>query len=205
MEIRLRMRWCRIIPCAGALWLACAWGGLAQTGAGSLSPAPRMPELRQIDPGRDGAAWKRIDSVRQRLPAELRPRNNFAWAVAKIDGLDKVEYFAHSRIQTLDDLSAEVAAPIADISLKPVPESAKFKVLCVNQNGAVDGDDCWRRDVDTECKILEDLAARLPAAAAAGRLRLYTELYPCPSCWNVMIQFLAVYSNVQMQVLYRTP
>lgn len=199
------MRWCRLIPCAGAIGLACVWGGRAQTNCGPVAAPPRVPELRQIDPGRDATAWERIDFVRQRLPAEFRPRNNFAWAVAKIDGLDKVEYFAHSRIQTLDDMSAEVAAPIADISLKPAPETAKFKVLCVNQNGAVDGDDCWWRDVDTECKILEDVAARLPDSAVAGRLRLYTELYPCPSCWNVMIQFLATYSNVQMQVLYRTP
>ncbi len=195
----------RLLRSAVAVSLVCAWTGLAQTDAGSAASAPRVPELRQIDPVRDAAAWERIEVVRQKLPAEFRSRNNFAWAVAWIDGLEKREYFAHSRVQTLDGLSAEAAEPIADISLKPVQEKARFKVLCVNQNGAVDGDDCWWRDVDTECKILEDVAARLPDSAVAGHLRLYTELYPCPSCWNVMIQFLAMYSNVQMQVLYRTP
>ena len=165
----------------------------------------REPELRQIERGRDAAAWKRIATVRAWLPEEYRKRNNFAWAVAKIDGLEKVEYFAHSGIQDLEAFSAEAREPIAAISVKPAAETAKFKVLCVNEMGAVDGMDCWLRNVDTECKILEDIAARLPDASTAGRIRLFTELYPCPSCWNVMKQFLAVYTNVEMQVLYRTP
>ena len=57
--------------------------------------------------------------------------------------------------------------------------------------------------MDTECKILEDLAAHLPDPAATGRVRLYTDLYPCASCRHVMAQFLTVYTNVRMQVLYR--
>ena len=92
---------------------------------------------------------------------------------------------------------------IQAISLKPKEGQARFKTLCVNQSGAVEGYDCWPRNVDTEFKILEDLAGRLKDPAVAGNVRLYTELYPCPSCWNVMKQFLAAYPNVQMEVLYR--
>ena len=75
----------------------------------------------------------------------------------------------------------------------------------MNQNDVPEGADCWQRDVDTEFKILEDVAARLPDPAAAGRTCLFTELYPCISCWNVMKQFLAAYPNVELEVLYRTP
>lgn len=176
----------------------------------ALAQAPatapdREPELRIIERGRDAAAWQRITDVRRKLPEEYRQRNNFAWAVAKIDGLEKVEYFAHSGIQDLEAFSSEVRESIATISVKPTAETAKFKVLCVNEMGAVEGMDCWLRNVDTECKILEDIAARLPDPSAAGRIRLFTELYPCPSCWNVMKQFLAMYTNVEMQVLYRVP
>ena len=191
---------------AALVGLACAFAAAAQEDVAGPAPAPgRVPELRQIDPAKDGAALKRIDAVRAKLPAEFRKRNNFAWAVAKIDGLEKVEYFAHSGIQDLTNLSSVAARKIQDISIKPAAETARFTTLCVNQNGAVGGANCWQRDVDTEYKILEDMAARLPDAAVAGRIRLFTELYPCPSCWNVMLQFLAAYSNVQMQVLYRTP
>jgi hypothetical protein len=185
-------------------WLmACVLLGLALSGGAQTAAAPdRDPELRQIDAVKDAPALARLEFIRATLPEEFRKRNNFAWAVAKIDGLKKVEYFAHSGIQDLDSLSSQAAKAIKEISVKP-EKKAKFKTLCVNQNGAVEGADCWQRDVDTEYKILEDLASRLKDPAAAGRVRLYTELYPCPSCWNVMKQFLAVYTNVQMQVLYR--
>jgi hypothetical protein len=180
--------------------LAALLSGIAQA---QTSPVSRDPQLRQIEPGKDGAALARIAFIREKLPEQYRERNNFAWAVAKIDGLSKVEYFAHSGIQDLDGLSSKAAKPIEEISIKPREGKAKFKTLCVNQNGAVEGYDCWDRNVDTEFKILEDMASRLKNTSATGSVRLFTELYPCPSCWNVMKQFLATYTNVQMQVLYR--
>lgn len=185
------------------LW-AFALSGFAQEYAvPPPPPATRDPEMRQIDPAKDGAVLKRIELVRQKLPEPFRLRNNFAWAIAKIDGLDKREFFAHSGIQDFEGLSTDAQAAIAEISLKPA--AGRFKTLCVNQNEAVEGFDCWQRDVDTEYKIIEDLAARLPDMAAKGRMLLFTELYPCPSCWNVMKQFLSAYPNVEMLVLYRTP
>jgi len=194
--------------------LLAIWILMASVGPGLAQPAPegfpaapaatRDPELLQIDGVKDAALLtKRIEAVRKWLPMEFRKRNNFAWAVAKIDGLDKVEYFAHSGIQDFDGLSSDAQKRIAEISLKPA--KGRFKTLCVNQRGVVEGDDCWQRNVDTEYKILEDMASRLPDTSVSGRMRLYTELYPCPSCWNVMKQFLAVYTNIQMQVLYRKP
>ena len=166
-----------------------------------VSTPARRPEIRLIESGRDDPALTRIEIVRQRLPEKNRRRNNFAWAVAKIDGLAKVEYYAHSGINGTGGLSAEAAAQIPDIS--PRCKKGRFEVLCVNHADEIEGDDCWPRYMDTECKILEDLAAHLPVPSVAGRVRLYTDLYPCASCRNVMVQFLAIYPNVQMQVLYR--
>lgn len=160
----------------------------------------RQPTLRKIHPEKDAAVVARVEFNRARLPEQYRRRNNFAWAVAKVKGLDKTEYFAHSGIQDLDSLSAEAARAIAGISLRP--PQGRFHALCVNQNDVVDGHDCWVRAVDTEYKILEDLAARLPDPSVKGRVKLYTDLPPCASCWNVMKQFLAAYTNIQMQVLY---
>ena len=47
------------------------------------------------------------------------------------------------------------------------------------------------------------MAAHMPDPSVKGRVKLYTDLPPCASCWNVMKQFMAVYTNVQMSVLYR--
>lgn len=189
-----------------AFWIlfAFALSGFAQGYTVPPPPPPtRDPGLRQIDPAKDAAVLKRIEFVRQKLPVQFQQRNNFAWAIAKIDGLDKREFFAHSGIQDFEGLSTEAQAAIAEISLKPA--ASRFKTLCVNQDEAVEGFDCWQRDVDTEYKIIEDMAARLPDTAAGGRMLLFTELYPCPSCWNVMKQFLTAYTNIEMEVLYRTP
>ena len=188
---------------SGLRWFALA-GLLAGFAWAELPPAvapERLPDIRLIEPVRDEPALKRIESVRQKLPEKNRRRNNFAWAVAKIDGLDKVEYFAHSGINGTGGLSAEAAAKIPGIS--PRCKKGRFEVLCVNHDDEIEGDDCWPRYMDTECKILEDLAAHLPDPSAAGRVRLYTDLYPCASCRHVMDQFLAAYPNVQMQILYR--
>ena len=184
------------------LWMLALAAGLLLAPRPGLA-ADRKPEIRRIDDRRDAAVVRRLEAVRETLPAEFRKRNNFAWAAAEINGLDQAEYFAHSGIQDFEGLSTDAQAAIAEISLKPA--AGRFKTLCVNQNEAVEGFDCWQRDVDTEYKIIEDLAARLPDMAAKGRMLLFTELYPCPSCWNVMKQFLSAYPNVEMLVLYRTP
>jgi hypothetical protein len=175
---------------------------LAQAAAPSaVAGERREPTMRHIQPSRDAAALERIEFFRAKLPAQYRKRNNFAWAVAKIKGLDKTEYFAHSGIQNLDDLSSAAAKKVEGISLKP--QKWQFIPVCVNQNDVVDGPNCWVRNVDTEYKILEDMAARLPDTTVEGRVRIYTDLPPCASCWDVMKQFLGTYPNIQMQVLYR--
>ena len=184
-------------------WLG--WAVLLAGFAWAEQPPPvlpeRLPAIRLIEPARDEPALKRIEAMREKLPEKNRRRNNFAWAVAKIDGLEKVEYYAHSGINGTGGLSAEAAAQIPGIS--PRCKKGRFEVLCVNHADEIEGDDCWPRYMDTECKILEDLAARLPDPSASGRVRLYTDLYPCASCRHVMAQFLAAYTNVQMQILYR--
>ena len=177
--------------------------GGARTDAAEAQAAVRKPSIRQAKSPRDDAVFQRIRHFRAKLPEQYRKRNNFAWAAAKIEGLDKSEYFAHSGLQDLEGLSTAAADQIRSISLRPDRTTARFKVRCVNQRGQVDGPDCWERDVDTEYKILEDMAARLPDPSAAGSVQLYTDLRPCPSCWGVMQQFLARYFNVHMQVLYR--
>ena len=190
------------------LGVAAVLAGTAAAGAQDklppeqFAPQVRQPTLRKIHREKDALALERIELYRAKLPEQFRKRNNFAWACAKIKGMDKVEFYAHSGIQSLDDFSKETAKDLADISLKP--EKGRYKALCVNQNDVVDGNDCWVRTVDTEYKIIEDMAARLPDTSVKGRIKLYTDLPPCASCWNAMKQFMAEYTNVHMSVLYRS-
>lgn len=188
--------------------LAAAWIWTAAAGAQDklppeqIVPTVRQPTLRKLHPEKDALVRERIELYRAKLPEQYRRRNNFAWACAKIKGMDKVEFYAHSGIQSLDDFSGKIAAELADISLKP--QKDRYKALCVNQNDVVDGNDCWVRTVDTEYKIIEDMATRLPDVSVKGRIKLYTDLPPCASCWNAMKQFMAEYTNVHMSVLYRS-
>ena len=193
------------------LWIVLAAAALAWgTAAGAqdklppeqIVPTVRQPTLRKIHREKDALALERIELYRAKLPEQFRKRNNFAWACAKIKGMDKVEFYAHSGIQSLDDFSKETAKELAGISVRP--EKGRYKALCVNQNDVVDGNDCWVRVVDTEYKILEDMATRLPDPSVRGRIKLYTDLPPCASCWNAMKQFMAEYTNVNMSVLYRS-
>lgn len=188
--------------------LAAAWIWTAAAGAQDklppeqIVPTVRQPTLRKLHPEKDALVRERIELYRAKLPEQYRRRNNFAWACAKIKGMDKVEFYAHSGIQSPDDFSGKIAAELADISLKP--QKGRYKALCVNQNDVVDGNDCWVRTVDTEYKIIEDMATRLPDVSVKGRIKLYTDLPPCASCWNAMKQFMAEYTNVHMSVLYRS-
>ncbi len=190
-------------------WMGWAMGALALAGVATaqleappeqMASEVRQPTLRKTRRDKDAQVLARIEFCREKLPEQYQRRNNFAWAVAHINGLDKTEYFAHSGIQNLGDFSKAMRRQIEGISVRP--KKGRFHALCVNRNDVVDGNDCWIRVVDTEYKILEDMAARLPDTSIKGRVKLYTDLPPCASCWNVMKQFMAVYTNVQMQVLY---
>lgn len=198
-QIRTKLGWMGLV----ALCVVLAQGVLAQPAADAYEAVPgiRQPSLRKIHWQRDATVIERIELQRAKLPAQYRQRFNFAWAAAKIDGLDKEEYFAHSGIQDLEAMSSLEAKRLAGISVRP--EKGRYYTLCVNQNDIIDGPNCWQRTVDTEFKILEDIVSRLPDSAAKGRVKLYTDLPPCASCWNVMKQFMAEYTNVYVQVLYK--
>ena len=174
----------------------------------TAAPEPEVRDitLRHIEPKEDRDAVKRIHYFKARLPIEVRDRNNFAWAKADIKGLPKKEYYAHSRIQDLSNYSWRIRRRISGISPKPPQETARFETLFVDFKGNIGGPDAIPRYYDTEYKIIEDIAARLSTnTAVSGNIQLYTDLIPCVSCRGVMRQFLAVYTNIEIEVLYDWP
>ena len=177
-----------------------------ETNAAVAAPAPvREPVIRHLDREKDRADLDRIWHFRKKIPEPFYRRNNFGWARADIPGLRKKEYFAHSGIQSLDGFSSAVAKRLKGMSFSPPKGQGRFQTLLVDYLGNIDGPAALPRWFDTEYKMLEDIAARLPDPSVTGRIRLYTNLEPCPSCRGVMRQFLAVYTNIDMLVIYEWP
>lgn len=89
------------------------------------------------------------------------------------------------------------ADAVADISLKPTnPVFQATEELTANGVPLL-------RDVDTEYKILNDIAAKLGNNTnITGKIRLFTELEPCPSCDNVILEFLKKYKNITIEVIH---
>ena len=183
-------------------WAAAAVLALALAAGAAWA---REPLVRKIDPATDWRAVLRIEARRSILPLRFQRRNNFAWAIVRIEGVDRQEFIAHSGIQDINDIPVENVFPEGLVSFKPSRGSYHFTPLAVNEFNVVEGPDSWYRDIDTEFKILEDLARRIPSTNATGRIHMYTQLHPCASCYHVMCEFLDRYPNITLQVLYKEP
>jgi len=54
--------------------------------------------------------------------------------------------------------------------------------------------------VDTEAKILEEISSRFNPNSS-GRVVLFTDRPPCPSCWGVIDQFRQYHPNIEVDVI----
>ena len=162
-------------------------------------------EIRKVDEALDGKFLENANKKRKLIPSRFRKDFNFAYANVEISGLEKTEFFSHSKIQTLDKknkIEEDVAKRLQDISLKPQVE--EFKTLNVDGDGIIDAEGAWNRNVDTEFKILEEINIRLNGNAdAVGKITLYTDLYPCLSCQYVITQFKEKYPKVDISIIYK--
>lgn len=134
--------------------------------------------------------------MKDKLPTWAKDKGNFGYSEVDIDGLDNTQFFAHSSIQ------AEIPS-VKDSGISIKPESSPFKTVEVNGNNVIDGEGAWPRDVDTEYKILSDIQSKIgDNYSASGKIKLYTELVPCPSCQSVIEQFKEMYPNIDIEVIY---
>jgi filamentous hemagglutinin len=135
----------------------------------------------------------RIQSLRAGLPSEERRGGNVADAIVAIDGSPLSRVSAHSKIDT------------------PTAEQLAAGFVGVQQNRVFDtlflpGANSLRsipRAVDSEAKILEEVAARLGNnTSARGTMVIYSERNICTSCLGVMQQFQARYPNINITVYH---
>ena len=165
----------------------------------------REPEsITRLDPEADPETATRIEEWRERLDETFRERFNFAWCRVRLEGGAEAEYIAHSSIGMPEDLTEESLAGVGAVLVLAIPEDKRhYETECVNKRNAIDGEDCWERDYDTEFKILEAITAWVVETEAAGNILLFTDLPPCASCRGVIRQFLDRYPNMRLEVLYK--
>ena len=149
---------------------------------------------RTLDAVADSKIIERVKALRQKLTSSYKKSGNFGWAEAEIPGLSKSEYYAHSSI---DELTGTLPDRVPDISLKPQNEIFPWKPV-PNAAG-----DMINRNIDTEYKILTEIAHKLGSnSGATGKIRLFTERAPCSSCSNAIQIFSSKYPNIEVEVIH---
>ncbi|RUS67271.1 tRNA nuclease CdiA [Saezia sanguinis] len=132
--------------------------------------------------------------ARQGLPPN---KGNVAVAEINIPELADQPFItkAFSGYQT--DKDGFVGKPSGNVdtwALQPQKSSPEF----------IGGPGAYFRDVDTEFKILENLAQKLgPNTNATGTVNLISEKVVCPSCTTVIMQFRERYPNIQLNIFTR--
>lgn len=87
-------------------------------------------------------------------------------------------------------------------------ENRIFDTKKVNSDDIINGPNAYNRAVDTEAKMLEDIAHQLGYNGKAvdktvtGNVYLATERFSCASCTDVINQFKEMFPNVNVVVKY---
>ncbi len=172
---------------------------------GKINILDFVNECRQIDNVLDAEFLEKVEKMRKLIPGPLRSKGNFGYATVEIDGLEKTEFFAHSRIHTLDNrekFKEDVVKRLKDISLQS--KKQEFETLKVNNKNIINGEKHYDRIVDTESKILEEINTKLKGNVdTTGKIIVYTDLYCCPSCQYVFKQFKEKYPKIDVTIIYK--
>lgn len=163
--------------------------------ADSVASAASRRSIRIINAVTEYSTMNRVKQIRGLLPSDLKRGGNFAIATVDIPGL-KSEFYAHNLIDVLSDARSAQNA-VADISVKPT-KGIFQACYAVTTDGRK-----TIRDKDSEYKILSDIASKLGNNVnATGNIKLFTELEPCLSCQDVVIQLLQKYKNITIEVIH---
>ena len=161
----------------------------------AVAQAVARRSIRILDAVADSGIVNRVKSIRSLLPSDLKRGGNLATAKVEIAGL-KNEFYAHNNINVLAD-ARTVADVVVDISVKPTNPIFKATEELTSDGRIV------FRDIDSEYKIFNDVPAKLgDNVNATGKIQLFTELAPCPSCENVIFEFLQKYKNITVEIVH---
>lgn len=151
---------------------------------------------RTIDLKTEGHIIDRVRDLRTRLSNRLKKDGNFAYSEVDIPGIDKKEFYAHSGLN-----GDNKAKDYADFSLKPTKKPKYEATKAPDKSGRI-----YKRDMDTEYKILNDLAARLDklkdSSNVRGKIKMFTEKDTCGSCSRIINQFHKDYPGINIEIIH---
>lgn len=144
-----------------------------------------------------------IDDIRVNTGKDF-PVGNAGAAITDIDGVTEeiISYSKYNNSISSSNLNH-------DYSYNFGKENRIFDTTAVNSDNVIGGPNAFNRAVDTESKILEDIAHQLGYNkftvdnTIKGNVYLITERAPCPSCLGVIEQFEKMFPNVKVQVTYK--
>ena len=165
-------------------------------------------EARLLDEVVDKKFLEKMKATKNKISSKIKSRVNFGYADVSIEGIEKTEFYAHSAVDDLTgfknryNVSEAVIERMSDISI--VPDKKIFDTLEVNRKNIVGGEGAWDRIVDSEAKILHEIAEKLGENfKASGKIKLFTDYDCCPSCKYVIEQFKERYPQIEVEVEYR--
>ena len=142
-----------------------------------------------------------IDDIRTDTGSSY-PAGNAGAAVTEIDGVTS-EVKSFSKI---NNTTSDTSKLNHDYSYKFDDTNRIFDTQKVDTDNVVNGPRAFDRAVDTEAKILEDIAHQLGYntkavdSSVTGKVYLITERAPCASCADVISQFNEMFPNIEVIV-----
>lgn len=137
------------------------------------------------------------------LPIAYQIKFNLSCAKVELESNAPKYYLAHSSISHADILPKE--SPINQLGkMCYLSGDNNFKTLQLDYRDQSSAQG-WNRNVDSESKVLEGIHNDLKhqQKPIKGKISLYTELDPCPSCSDVIQQFSKAHPMLQLDVVYR--
>ena len=143
-----------------------------------------------------------VDEIRTDIGKEY-PVGNVGAAITDIEGVT-------SEIKAYSKINNSISSPNInhEYSYNLGSNNRIFETVDVNSENIVNGPKAFNRCIDTESKILEDIAHQLGYntfsvdESVVGNVYLITERAPCPSCESVIAQFKEMFPNVNVEVKY---
>ncbi len=157
-------------------------------------------ESKRISPKVEKRLDDLVDDIRKDIGIDY-PKGNVGAAITDIEGVTN-EVKSYSKYNN----SISSANINHEYSYNFGEHNRIFDVKAVNKADWVDGMGAYNRAIDSEAKILEDIAHQLGYnkfcvdEAVRGNVYLITERVPCSSCQDVIEQFMQMFPNVEVSI-----
>lgn len=151
-----------------------------------------------------GFLYEKVEEKKKRIKREISEERwddmetgNYGVALYQVNNMEGI-LFAHSQVSIVTDSLAQSKEFV------PIKEEKKFETLSVNRKQEINGENSFDREVDTESKLLEEIAFRIEhEKKPEGTVMLYTDRYPCISCEFVIKEFKEMFSEINICVYYK--